>query len=183
MRVGINPITNSPQRTQQKQQSFGIFRCTHPMNEVAPVVRRAEQLGIKLFVPYDVASFVSGKCLFTSNIFKHAPSDYLTFANSLEGCLYTEAEQNALLITARTSDLTHLVRAIFRMKENPKPLDFHAFKSAVDALEETTTRINLNKTRIEEAMNAKYAAEKSNEGYYAESSRQRNILRILGVIQ
>lgn len=178
----INSITNSPQRTQQKQQSFGIFRCTHPIQEVAPVVRRAEQLGIKLFVPYDVASFVSGKCLYTSKILNNAP-ELTTFSKSLEGYIYTEAEQKALLDTAQTSDLTHLVKQVFRMQEKPQLFDFGAFRGAVDGLEETTTKINLNNAKIEEAKLQITAADRSNDAYYAEQSRQRNILRILGVIE
>lgn len=57
----INPISNSQQRTQKHQQTFGIFRVTHPMQEVAPVVQRAEQLGLKMFASDDVATFISGK--------------------------------------------------------------------------------------------------------------------------
>lgn len=178
----INSITNSHHNNRQNQQAFGIFRCTHPMEEVAPVVRRAEQLGIKLFAPNDVDSHVYGKCLYTSKIFNDIGSHH-TFRRSLEGYIYTGAEQDGLVKTAQTSDLTHLVRTVFNMQKNPKPFDFGAFRRSVDAIEETENRIRMNKAKIEEAKLQMQAADRSNDAYTVENHRQWCILRNAGIIE
>lgn len=50
----INPITNSQQRTSQKQQSFGAFTYTQPLHEIEPILKRAKNVDIRIFTPKEV---------------------------------------------------------------------------------------------------------------------------------
>lgn len=61
MRVGINPITNSSQRTQQKQQSFGAFTHVQPLAELMPIIRRAQAVKIDIFTPDDIIAALHQK--------------------------------------------------------------------------------------------------------------------------
>lgn len=54
MRVGINPISNSPQRTQQKQQSFGAYTYAGKLDEIRPMLEKARPKGLKIFTPEEI---------------------------------------------------------------------------------------------------------------------------------
>lgn len=182
----INPITNSPQRTQQKQQAFEAFRYTQPLEELTPIIERARNAGIKIITPDEIMMAIRHKLqeppVFNPPIL--TKNDEETVSEMIKDYLFTDFEKDAIVYEARFKGLNSTIETIRDIVNvnNIIDLPINVIKSSVEIFENSTQEIRNNNSIIANARLTINTAEVANEKHIASKETQRKVLLGYGII-
>lgn len=181
----INSITNSQQKTQQKQQAFGAFKITQPINEVRPIIKRAQDIKIGLYLPEDIAKHLDdhaygrkGNNSFTK-LLDQAELKRIEIA--LDGHVLTGGEKDEMLKDVREMTVEKAIDRAKKILKNVVEFPLDVIKRAVGEAEEAQQGMSKNDRIVYEARRAIETAKESSNHHFDAQHRQQKILSAHGI--
>lgn len=181
----INSITNSPQRTQQNQQTFGAFRITQPINEVKPIIQRAQAIKIGLYLPEDIAKHLDdhaygrkGNNSFTKLLDK---AELRRIEDALDGHVLTGGEKDEMFKDIREITVEIAIDRAKKILKNVAEFPLDVIKRAVGEAEEAQQGMSKNDRIVYEARKAIETAKESSNQHFDAQRTQQGILSAHGI--
>lgn len=140
MKLGINTAIASQQRIQQKQQSFEAFKYTQPIEELMPLIKRAQIIGMELFTPEDIVTSLQKKdSILAGMVF--TPETKKLFKQITSGHLFNASEK-ARMIEEADCGFGNVRLEAEEIMETAAPLPVTDLTRGVAAIE-VATRTNV----------------------------------------